>query len=148
MFANPDFGIARSPCIGLHCPTSFGKVGWQSCNMPMGIKKLVSNTDMECATSCSAKTKNSSMHAFISLVLGRGMEYFTLSGCCESQSIPGGRSSFCLVDPNNSDSSKAQSLVLRSSNLDRTSLNLPIILNLRSSQQLSISRTHIQTLYK
>jgi hypothetical protein len=53
-----------------------------------------------------------------------------------------------LVDPNNSDSSKAQSLVLRSSNLDRTSLNLPIILNLRSSQQLSISRTHIQTLYK
>jgi hypothetical protein len=40
MFASSDFGIARSVCVGLHHPTSFGRVGWQSCNVPMGRRAL------------------------------------------------------------------------------------------------------------
>ena len=35
MFARFDFCIAQSPCIGLHYPTPFGKVPWQSCNTPL-----------------------------------------------------------------------------------------------------------------
>ena len=35
MFSNPDFGVAKSPGINLHGPTSFSKIGWQSCNVPM-----------------------------------------------------------------------------------------------------------------
>ena len=60
-------------------------------------EQLVSNTDVICATPCSAETKNSSMHALLTLVLERGMKKFTLSGRCESQSTSGGRSSFHLV---------------------------------------------------
>jgi hypothetical protein len=35
MFSSFNFGIAQNPCIVLHCATSFGRVSWQSCNMPM-----------------------------------------------------------------------------------------------------------------
>ena len=34
----PMFAIAQSSYIGLHHPSSFDKVGWQSCNKPMGRK--------------------------------------------------------------------------------------------------------------
>ena len=70
MFASSDFGIAESPCIGLHCPTSFGNRAicqWEE-------EESVSNTDVVCATPCSAETKDSSIHALLTLVLGRGME--------------------------------------------------------------------------
>ena len=30
-FVNPDLGIAQSHCNGMHYPTSFGWVRWQSC---------------------------------------------------------------------------------------------------------------------
>ena len=35
MFACFDFCILQSPCIGLHCPQRFDRVGWQSCNVPL-----------------------------------------------------------------------------------------------------------------
>lgn len=35
MFANSNFDIAQSPCIDLYCPTSFGILAWQACNVPM-----------------------------------------------------------------------------------------------------------------
>ena len=35
MFANSNFGIAQSLCIGLYRPTSFGILAWQACNVPM-----------------------------------------------------------------------------------------------------------------
>ena len=30
--------LAQSPCNGLHCPTSFGRVGWQPYNVPLVIR--------------------------------------------------------------------------------------------------------------
>ena len=56
------------------------------------------------------------MHALLNLVLGQGIEWFILLGRCELQSTPDGISNFRLVDPINSNPSKAQSLILRSSN--------------------------------
>ena len=41
MFSSPDFGVAKSPNIALHCSTSFGKVRWQSCNVPMGRGTII-----------------------------------------------------------------------------------------------------------
>ena len=35
-----DFGIVQSTCIGLHCPTFHGRVGWQSCNVWIGTMVL------------------------------------------------------------------------------------------------------------
>ena len=35
MFANSNFDIVQSPGFGLHHPTYFGRVGWQSSNVPM-----------------------------------------------------------------------------------------------------------------
>ena len=40
LFANSDFGVAQSPCICLHRLTYFGKVGWQSCNVPLGRRAI------------------------------------------------------------------------------------------------------------
>ena len=40
MFASFDFGIAQSPDIGLHCPTSLDIIGWQFCNVPMGRRTI------------------------------------------------------------------------------------------------------------
>lgn len=40
MFANYDFGIAQSACINIHWLTSFGRVQWQSCNVPLGSKAI------------------------------------------------------------------------------------------------------------
>lgn len=44
---------------GFHCPTFFGMIGWQSCNVPVGSKQLVFNTDMMYAIPCSPKFKGS-----------------------------------------------------------------------------------------
>ena len=66
----------------------------------------VSNIDVVCATLCSSETKDPSIHALLTLVLGRRIEYFTLSSRCQSQSKLGGRSNLRLVDPNNLDPSK------------------------------------------
>ena len=35
-FASSNFDIAQSPYIGLYPSTSFGRVGWQSYNVPLG----------------------------------------------------------------------------------------------------------------
>ena len=87
-----EFLLFRSRFSSSDCPTSFGNRAicqWDE-------EQSVSNTDVVCATSCSTETKHSSMHALLTLVLGRGLKQFTLSGWCESQSTPGGRSNFCL----------------------------------------------------
>jgi hypothetical protein len=34
--ASSDFNNAQNPCMDMHCPTSFGGVGWQSHNVPLG----------------------------------------------------------------------------------------------------------------
>ena len=34
------FGIAQSPCNGLHCLTTFGRVGWQPYNVPLRMRIL------------------------------------------------------------------------------------------------------------
>ena len=36
MFANSEFGNVQDLYIGMHRPTSFSGVGWQSCNVPLG----------------------------------------------------------------------------------------------------------------
>ena len=74
MFASSDFGIAQSPCIGLHCPISFDKLARNLTICQWDEKQSVSNTDAVCATSCSVKTKESSMHALLTLLLRRGMK--------------------------------------------------------------------------
>jgi hypothetical protein len=73
MFSIYDFCIAQNLNIGLHHPTSTGKVGWQFCNVPMRRGAIISNTDVICATSCSAKSKDSSMHVFLALIFGQGL---------------------------------------------------------------------------
>lgn len=40
IFANFNFGIAQNSNIGLHHTTSFNRVGWQSCNVPMGRRTI------------------------------------------------------------------------------------------------------------
>ena len=40
MFVSSDFSIVQSFGIGLHRPTSFGRVGWQSCYLPIGRRTI------------------------------------------------------------------------------------------------------------
>lgn len=46
MFARSDLDIAQSPSIDLLRSISFGKVGWQSCNVPTGRMIISFNTDV------------------------------------------------------------------------------------------------------
>ena len=64
MFASSNFDIAQSPCINLHCPTSFVSDGGQSSDM--ALRWVVNVVG---ATPCSTKLKDSSMHAFFAWVL-------------------------------------------------------------------------------
>jgi hypothetical protein len=58
------FAFAQSPCNGLHCPTSSPRVGWQPYNGLVGIRAVVSNIKVVCATLCPAWFKNSSTDFF------------------------------------------------------------------------------------
>ena len=112
MFANTDFGISQSPHIGLHRPTSLalGRGNLAMCHCE--ARQSVFKTDVVWATPCSIEFKDSSMHASIVARL-LGIEQFTFFVRCKSQWAPCGKFSLCLVDPNTSKPSKAQSLVLR-----------------------------------
>lgn len=79
MFASFTFGIAQNPDVGLHCPTSFGTTGWQSCNMPMERTTISSSTNVVCAILCYVEFKDCSMHAPLPLVFGRRVKYSTSS---------------------------------------------------------------------
>ena len=65
MFASSDFDIAQHLLAELVGNRAICQ--WEK-------EQLVSNTDVVCATLCSVETKDSSMHAHLTLVLGRGME--------------------------------------------------------------------------
>ena len=55
MFASSNFRIVHNLCIGLYCPTSFGRVGMTILQSANGEKwQSISNTDVVCATPCSA----------------------------------------------------------------------------------------------
>ena len=133
-FFNPLYVGARVPCLqvptlALHkilvlaCIAQhiLAELGGNLAICQWEERQSVSHTDVVCATSCFGKIRDSCMHALLTLMLGQGIKWSTLSSQCESQSALGGRSSFRLVNPNSSKPFKAQSLVLRSSPSDRTS---------------------------
>lgn len=46
MFGNSHFGIAQSPCNGLHCPSFLGKFGLEHDKVPLGIRLV--NVQYQC----------------------------------------------------------------------------------------------------
>lgn len=40
IIASSNFGVTQRPYIGLHCSTSFGRVEWQPCNVPMERRSI------------------------------------------------------------------------------------------------------------
>ena len=100
MFVSSEVGIAQSPYLSLHCPTSFDTGvcvggGVHFCNMPMGSMEVNIYHRFGMNHTMLSNIQNSSIHAFYVQVFARRTQ-FTLSGGCESQSAHDKKSILCV----------------------------------------------------
>lgn len=93
VFFNPLYVEAGAPCLSiptlalykdhvLACNTQhlFGKIRWQSRNVPMEKMQLISNFDVICVTPCFVEFKDSSIHALLAFVLRQRIKRSTFVG--------------------------------------------------------------------
>lgn len=121
MFTTSDFGIAQSLSIGLHCPISFGKVGWHSWNVP--LEYMGCNLQHRCGMYRNMLYKFQQLLytcSFFLVIRNKiGMVHFARLMWIALGN--GGEVSYSSVELNNFESSKSQSLMLWSLGPDKTS---------------------------
>ena len=97
----PTLALQRTSVLACMAQHLLEELGGNLAMCQWEKNQLVSNTYVVCATIYYVEFKDSSMHALLTLVFKRGIEYFNLSNRCELHSAPSGRLSFRLVDSKN-----------------------------------------------
>lgn len=111
MFASSHFGVAQSPCNGLCCPTSFGRVGVATLQCATRNQDCQSLALMWYVPHYALHYSKTLLCTFSFCPSVWGKEWSILSNRCELHLTLGGKSSFYLVDSYNFVPSKTQSLV-------------------------------------
>ena len=129
VFTLPLHIVFVMACSVQHC---LAELGGNLVMCHLEARQKISNMDVVWTTPWIGELNNSSMCWRVAPVLGRGMEWFTLSSRWESQSTPGGRLTLRLVELKSSDPSNAQSLELRFFPLGKTSWHQSTFLDFRT----------------